>query len=145
VATGLVLTGVAGVGMALVALGTVPGWAAFIAWPIAGLGAGFALTSASVSLLEFTNDADRGSDSAALQLADSSASALSTAFGGALVATAAHGSVSYSTGLSTVFLVMGGLGVLTIGRVGRLRPAPRRGAAGPGQLATSVSPSLAAP
>jgi MFS family permease len=145
VATGLVLTAVAGVGMALVATDVLPGWAAFVAWPIAGLGAGFALTSASVAMLEFTNDADRGSDSAGLQLADSSASALCTAFTGAMVAAAAHGRISYATGLATVFLVMGALGVLAIMRTGRLRlprsatlPATAAGTA-------AVGPGLSAP
>jgi sugar phosphate permease len=121
VRTGLILSAVAGVGMALVATRTVPGWAAFVVWPVAGLGAGFALTSTSVVLLEFTNDADRGSDSSSLQLADSSASALCTAFGGAMVAAAAHGSLSYAHALSSVFIAMGALGVLALFRTGRLR------------------------
>ena len=121
VATGLVLTGVAGIGMALVAADVAPGWVAFVVWPIAGLGAGFALTSTSVVMLEFTNDADRGSDSSSLQLADSAASALCTAFGGAMVAAAAHGSLSYSRALPAVFLGMGALGVLALFRTGRLR------------------------
>ena len=133
---GLWLMAVAGAGMALVALRTVPGWGAFVAWPIAGLGAGFALTSASVVLLEYTTDADRGSDSAALQLADSSLSALSTAFAGALVAAAAHGRIGYGAGLSAIFATMAGLAVLATTRASRLRrPGPaaadpdRRGAA----------------
>jgi MFS family permease len=149
---GLVLIAIAGLGMALVALQTVPGWGAFIAWPIAGLGAGFALTSSSVVLLEFTNDADRGSDSSSLQLADSSASALCTGFGGALVAAAAHGRISYGVGLCIVYLVMSAIGVAVIGRAPRLRATPR-GATGPGRDRgadraidpSQVGPSLSAP
>jgi MFS family permease len=123
VASGLVLMACAGVGMALVATHTAAGWGAFLFWPLAGLGAGLALTTASVSLLEFTNDADRGSDSAALQLSDSSVSALCTAFSGALVAAAAHGRISYSTGMATVFLVPAVFGLLSIMRTGRLNSA----------------------
>jgi MFS family permease len=129
VRTGLALMAAAGLGMALVALGPLPGWAAFAAWPLAGLGAGVAMTSTSVVLLEYTTEADRGSDSAALQLADSSAAALCTAFGGALVAAAAHGRIGYGSGLTVVFLVMAALGSLAILRAGRLR-APSPGTSG---------------
>jgi hypothetical protein len=126
--------------MALVGSNTVPGWGAFVAWPLAGLGAGFALTSASVVLLEFTNDTDRGSDSAALQLSDSSMSALCTSFGGALVAAAAHGRISYGAGFATVYLVMASIGVLTIVRAPRLRCT-----GGAAAEAALVQPSLGAP
>ncbi|MCW2523857.1 MAG: transporter [Frankiales bacterium] len=134
VAIGLALTGVAGGGMALVASGALGGWAAFIAWPAAGFGAGFALTSASVVMLEFTTDADRGSDSSSLQLADSSASALCSAFAGAFVAAAAHGRISYHAGLAAVFVVLAVLGLLAIAFAPRLR-AP----AGAGAEATSAA------
>ena len=128
VALGLVLMAVGGVGMALVALRTVPGAVAFAVWPFAGFGAGFAITSASVVMLECTTDADRGSDSAALQLADSSVSAISAAFAGALIALAVHGRISYGTGFAVVYLSMAALGVLAVSRASRLRtPAARRG------------------
>ncbi|MDQ2837519.1 MAG: MFS transporter [Actinomycetota bacterium] len=123
VGIGLVLISAAGVGMALVASRLVPGWAAFLTWPVAGFGAGFALTSASVVMLEYTNDADRGSDSASLQLADSSLSAVSAAFSGALVALAATGRISYGTGLSIAFLSMATIAALALSRAGQLRPA----------------------
>jgi MFS family permease len=140
VGAGLLLISLGGIGMALVAMNAVPGWASFIAWPTAGLGAGFALTSSSVVLLEFTNDADRGSDSSSLQLADSSASALCTAFGGALVAAAAHGQIGYSAGLSAVFLVLAFFGILAIAPTRRLR-----GPSLPAAHSASVTPSLTAP
>jgi len=129
VALGLVLLAAAGLGMALVALRTVPGWVAFADWPLAGLGAGFAITSVSVRLLEHTTDADRGSDSAALQLADSSMSAISAAFAGALVALAAHGRIGYGPGFAVVFLSMASVGLLALSRVSRLRVAGEAGAA----------------
>jgi MFS family permease len=121
VAVGLILIVSAGAGMALVARSAVPSWTAFLSWSLAGLGAGLALTSASVALLDFTNDRDRGSDSASLQLADSSAGALTAAFAGALVAAAAHGRISYGTGLATTFGVLAVLAVAATLRVGRLR------------------------
>ena len=128
VALGLVLMAVGGIGMALVALRTVPGAVAFAVWPFAGFGAGFAITSASVVMLECTTDATRGSDSAALQLADSSVSAISAAFAGALVALAVHGRIGYGTGFAVVYLSMAALGVLALGRAQRLRaPGARDG------------------
>jgi MFS family permease len=140
VGTGLSLMAVAGMGMALVGSNAVPGWGAFIAWPIAGLGAGFALTSASVVLLEYTNDADRGSDSAALQLSDSSVSALCTSFAGAMVAAAAHGRISYGVGFACVYLVMAAIGLAAIAKAPRLR------CTGPASTEVAmVQPSLGAP
>ena len=123
VGIGLVLMALSGVGMALVALRTVAGAVAFAVWPLAGFGAGFAITSASVVMLECTTDARRGSDSAALQLADSSVSAISAAFAGALVALAVHGRISYGTGFAVVFLVMAGVAVTVLSQASRLTGA----------------------
>src|SRR6185437_16538281 len=41
---GMVFIAAAGLGMALVAAKLVPGWLAYFSWPVAGFGAGFALT-----------------------------------------------------------------------------------------------------
>jgi MFS family permease len=122
VAAGLVLIAVAGTGMALVATHEVPSWAALFAWSLSGVGAGLALTSASVALLDFTNDRDRGSDSASLQIADSSAGALAAAFAGGLVAAASHGRLSYGVGLAIAFGVLAAIACCATGRVGALRP-----------------------
>lgn len=128
VRVGLVMFAVGGFGMALVALRTVPGWFAYLVWPVAGAGAGFALTAVSVAVLEYTNDADRGSDSSSLQLADSSLSAVSAAFSGALVALSANGTLSYAHGLGLAFAVMALIALGAVARAGRLRPAAGVGA-----------------
>jgi MFS family permease len=140
VAIGLALIAAGGLGMALVGSDTVAGWWSFLAWPIAGLGAGFALTSSSVVLLEFTNDADRGSDSSSLQLADSSMSALCTAFSGALVAAAANGRISYGVGFAIVYLALAGVALLAISRARQLR-CPTSASS----EVAMVQPSLGAP
>ncbi|MBV9823276.1 MAG: hypothetical protein JO144_13635, partial [Actinobacteria bacterium] len=126
VGLGLVLLAIAGVGMALVALRAVPGGVAFAVWPAAGLGAGFAITSVSVVMLECTTDERRGADSASLQLADSSVSAISAAFAGAFVALAAHGRIGYGTGFAVVFVSMAVLAALAVGRAARLTGVARR-------------------
>jgi MFS family permease len=136
---GIGLTGIAtaGVAMAFVAAGALPGWMAYVSWPAAGFGAGFALTSASVVMLEFTSDADRGRDSSALQLSDSSVSALTTAFTGALVAAAAHGRLGYGPALATAFAVLAVLAAVSILRVQRLRSAGSSGQVGIAQVMSS--------
>jgi MFS family permease len=145
VTIGLLLIAVSGAGMAVVASGAVGGWLAFLAWPAAGFGAGFALTSASVVMLEHTTDANRGSDSSSLQLADSSASALCAAFAGALVAAAANGRISYQSGLSAAFAVLAALGLVAVAFVGRLR-APAIGSEERAQMrAGSAVPTVVAP
>jgi hypothetical protein len=128
-ATGMVLIAAAGLAMALVAAKTVPGWAAYLSWPVAGFGAGFALTSASVALLEYTTDAERGSNSASLQLADSSLSAVSAAFSGALVALAANGRVGYGSSLATAYVVLAVVALLALVRTRQLRPPADTGSA----------------
>jgi len=120
---GLLLMAVGGLGMALVASRTAPGWVAFTIWPVAGAGAGFGITTVSVALMEYTNDADRGSDAASLQLSDSSGSAVTAAFSGAMVSLAAQGRISYGTGFAITFLTMAGLAILVSARAGRLRAA----------------------
>jgi MFS family permease len=99
---------------------SVPGWLIYPAWAMGGLGAGMAMTSASVLLLKFTNDADRGADSAALQLSDATASALTTGVAGVFVAAAVRGLVGYTTafvGIAAVMAVVALGGLLLAGRV----------------------------
>ncbi|HEU5270108.1 MAG TPA: hypothetical protein VFU36_09295, partial [Jatrophihabitans sp.] len=119
---GLFLMAVGGLGMALVATRTAPGWLAFAVWPAAGAGAGFGITSVSVALMEYTTDADRGTDAASLQLSDSSGSAVTAAFAGAMVSLAVQGRISYGGGFAIAFLTMAVLAVTAATRAGRLRP-----------------------
>ena len=98
-----------------------PAWLAYLAWALAGLGAGLTMSTTSVLLLRNTNDRDRGADSAALQLADSSSSAITTGVAGVLVAAAVRGSLSYDTAFAIIAAVMGCiavLGALVAGRAG---------------------------
>jgi MFS family permease len=97
-----------------------PGWLIYPAWAAGGLGAGMAMTTANVLLLQYTNDADRGADSAALQLSDATSSALTTGVAGLLVAAAVRGALSYTTAFVSLGLAMAAVafvGVLVAGRV----------------------------
>jgi MFS family permease len=97
-----------------------PGWLIYPAWAAGGLGAGMAMTTANVLLLRYTNDADRGADSAALQLSDATSSALTTGVAGLLVAAAVRGALSYTTAFVSLGLAMAAVafvGVLVAGQV----------------------------
>jgi MFS family permease len=108
-----------------------PGWLIYLGWGLAGMGAGLALSTVSVLLLQYTNDADRGADSASLQLADATSSAVTTGVAGVLIAAAARGALGYTTAFTILDLAMAAValvGTLAAGRVrapNLLEPAGR--------------------
>lgn len=108
--------------IAVTALPASPGWLAFPAWLLGGLGAGLAMPTTSVLLLAQTNDADRGADSAALQLSDTTMASLTTGFAGVLVAAAARGSIGYTGAFVVLALVMIGVALIGVAVAGRARP-----------------------
>jgi MFS family permease len=108
---------------ACAAVPALPGWLAYPAWLLAGLGAGLTMSSLGVLMLKYTTDADRGADSAALQLSDATMSALTTGAGGVLVAAAARGSISFTTAIVGLDVAMCGLALIGVLSAGRARPA----------------------
>ena len=64
------------------------GWPAYPSWAVAGLGMGLGMPSVGVLLLDQSPEHRRGADSAALQIADVTASALCIGLAGVLVAAA---------------------------------------------------------
>ncbi len=112
---GFAFVGTGSLAAAVASLPAGPGWLMYPAWAVAGVGAGLSMSSIGVLLLDWTNDTDRGRDSAALQLSDGVVSAFTTGLGGVLVAAAAHGRIGYSAAFVTVDLamaVLAGVGVL---------------------------------
>ncbi|MDP9118604.1 MAG: MFS transporter [Actinomycetota bacterium] len=117
---GFLLLAVSAAAVALSVQPSAPGWMIYPAWGLAGIGAGLTMTSVSVLLLKYTNDADRGADSAALQLCDATGSAMTTGIAGVLVAAAARGALGYTTAFTSFAIAMGvvaGLGVAVSGQV----------------------------
>lgn len=106
---------------ALVAHPDVPGWLIFPAWGLAGLGAGLSMSSLGVLMLRYTTDADRGADSAALQLSDTVSSALTTGLAGVLVAAAARGVLGYAAAFTVLDLAMVAVAVTGVAVAGRAR------------------------
>ena len=117
-----------GIGCVLASVASWPSGPALLmypAWLIAGLGAGLGMSSIGVLLLDWTNDADRGRDSAALQLGDGVLSAVTTGAGGALVAAAAHGLIGYTAAFVEHRPGHGRTGRGRRRRVGQARPSGR--------------------
>lgn len=125
-------TGIAG--MAVTALPTAPGWLAYPSWLIAGLGMGLTMSSLSITLLRFTTDLRRGADSAALQLSDATASAVTTGVAGMVVAAAAHGAIGYPAAFVSFDVAMAAIAVVGIAAAGRAHPAE-----GPSAMLTAAS------
>lgn len=126
---GYALIAVAAAGIATASAIPGAGLLAYPAWSLAGLGAGLAMSTLSVLLLRYTTDADRGADSASLQLADVTSSAITTGIGGALVAAAAAGSIGYTGAFVTLDLAMAAValaGALAAGRLGAPWGSPRQ-------------------
>ncbi len=111
------------VAVAVTAQPSVPGWLIYPAWSLAGIGAGLTMTTSSVLLLKYTNDADRGSDSAALQLSDATVSAVTTGVAGVLVAAAVHGALGYTAAFTILDVAMAGVAFVGLLVAGQVRAA----------------------
>jgi hypothetical protein len=121
--SGMAFIVLAAVLVALAVQTSLPGWLTYPAWGVAGLGAGLAMSTASILLLKFTNDADRGADSSALQLGDATSSAITAGVAGVLVAAAARGSLSYTAAFTILALTMAGVAAVGVLVAGRARAA----------------------
>jgi MFS family permease len=124
---GLLALGLAGTALAAVpALG---GWPAYGTWAVAGLGMGFGMPALGVLLLDRSPEQRRGADSAALQIADVTCSALCIGLAGVLVAAAAAGALALPTAVLVsvaVFTLLAVVGAQISGRAAA--PVPQRDA-----------------
>jgi MFS family permease len=112
-------------GMAFAVLPGPVGWLAYPAWLVAGLGAGLTMSSVSVLMLKFTTDAERGADSASLQLSDATANALTTGLAGVLIAAAARGAIGFTPAFVALDLTMCAIAVGGALVAVRAQPATR--------------------
>lgn len=117
--TGFGLVTLCALGLVIAVQPGAPAWLVYPVWALGGLGGGLTMASANVLLLRYTNDRDRGADSAALQLSDATASALTTGIAGMLVAAAARDVLGYTatfTLLNVTMAAVAGLGALLASR-----------------------------
>jgi MFS family permease len=106
-------------GTALAALPALGGWPAYPFWAVAGLGMGLGMPSVGVLLLNQSPEHRRGADSAALQIADVTASALCIGLAGILVAAATAGLVSLPAAIVASVAVFTLVALLAVAVAGR--------------------------
>jgi hypothetical protein len=136
---GFLLLAVGLAGTALVAVPDLPGWPSYLTWGVAGLGMGLGMPSLSILLLGQSPAQRRGADSAALQIADVTGSALCVGVVGVLVAAAAAGQMSLSAAVLGAVALLAALAVLGAAT------ARRAGAVSPESVAARAAPTLAGP
>lgn len=121
VRSGFVLLAAASAALVSVAFAGVPGLVAAPLWGIAGTGMGLAMPTVSVLLLTWSEQNERGQNSAALQICDMLSSAACVGVGGTLLAalTAGHGATP--TAVAVIDLTMAAVAVLGVAAAGRLR------------------------
>jgi MFS family permease len=127
---GFVLLAVGIAGTVLVAVPGVGGWPVYLTWVVAGLGMGLGMPSVSVLLFEHSPEHRRGTDSAALQISDVTASALSIGAVGVLVGAATDGALPLAGAVSAAVVLLALIavaGALVAPRAGRpaARPADK--------------------
>jgi MFS family permease len=139
---GFLLLAVGLAGSALAALPGIGGWVAWGTWAVSGLGMGLGMPSVSVLLLELSPEHSRGADSAALNIADVTGSALSIGLAGVLVALAAGAVLPLPAAVVTAFAVSTALALVGAALAGRAAaPAdPARAEATPAGATTLATP-----
>ena len=113
---------------------------AYPGWAVAGLGMGLGMPSVGVLLLEQSPEHRRGADSAALQIADVTGSALCIGLAGVLVAAAAAGALPLTVAVPVAYGAAALLTLAGAALAGRAAPAPGTGPVRPGDAATLSSP-----
>jgi hypothetical protein len=104
-------------GLLPVAAGHGPGWIAFPAWTVAGLGMGVGFSALSFLLLRHSPPQQVGANTAAAQLADQLTTAALVGAGGALLALLATPAAALTVLLVPV-AALAALGALVAGRTG---------------------------
>ncbi len=120
---GYLLLAVGLAGTVIGAFSALPFWLVLPFWIVAGGGMGLAMPSCSVRLLELSPPADRGFNSAALQIWDMLMSAACIGFGGVLLVTIASAGAP-TPAVVTLNLLMAGLALLGAALAGRTNVPP---------------------
>jgi MFS family permease len=111
-------------GTVLAAVPALDGWPAYLSWAVAGLGMGLGMPSVGLLLLEQSPEHRRGADSASLQIADVTMSALCIGLAGVLVAAADAGLMSLPVAVTVSIAVFTALALVGAGVAGRAAAPP---------------------
>ncbi len=111
---------VAALGMSLLTVASVPGYAAYGVWLIGGAGIGTVFPILSVLLLELSPVDERGRNSSALTICDTVTTSLTIGFGGVLVAAVERGSLNFGTAIRTVDWAMALIALVGVTVAGRV-------------------------
>jgi MFS family permease len=133
---GFVLLALGLAATAAVAVPGLGGWPAYLSWFVAGVGMGLSMPSVGVLLLDLSPEAERGANSAALQISDVTGSALCIGLSGVLVAGAADGGGPLWPAVLAAVAVLSVPALLGVRVAGRTVP--------PGQVAPATATTLAA-
>ncbi len=126
---GFAFVATAALGMTLLTVPHLPGWISYPTWLVGGTGMGLVMPSLSILLLEMSPAAERGQNSAALQICDVMTSAVCIGLGGVLVAAAEHGALSLRGAVAAIDVAMAFVavtGAVLAGRVVTRRAAGTR-------------------
>ncbi len=126
---GFTLIAIAAVAMSLLTFSAVPGWVAYIVWPVGGAGIGTVFPVLSVLLLEVSPPEERGKNSSALTIGDTMMTSLTIGLGGTLVAAAEHGSIGLGPAVRLLDWAMAVIAVVGIVAAGRVAVRRARGPA----------------
>ncbi|WP_309229853.1 MULTISPECIES: MFS transporter [unclassified Blastococcus] len=133
---GFLLLALGLVASAATAVPALGGWPAYLTWGVAGVGMGLAMPSVGVLLLDQSPEAERGANSAALQISDVTGSALCVGLSGLLVAGAADGGGDLAPAVLLAVAVLSIPAIVGARVAGRTVP--------PGQEAPAAATTLAA-
>ena len=125
--TGFLLLAAGLAGTAVVAVPGSAGWPSYLTWAVAGLGMGLGMPSLSVLLLDQSPEHRRGADSAAFQVADVTACALSVGVVGILIAASTASLLTLPTAVfaaTAVLTAVALLGAVLAPRAGAPAAAP---------------------
>lgn len=121
---GFTMLGVAGLLLAGVAAGLLPGVCTYPIWIVGGAGVGTVFPTLSVLLLEHSPPASRGANSAGFSMAETMAAAVTVGIGGSMVAAAERHLIPLNIALAGTLVLMGAIAV--VGTVLSHRADPSR-------------------
>jgi len=119
---GFALIAVAAAGMASLGWSETPTWIAFPVWILGGAGIGTAMPVVSVMVLDYSPPDQRGTNTASLQISDSTGTSICIALQGTLVAASTAAVLSLGQAITTLDLTLAAVALVGLLLSARARP-----------------------